>query len=134
MLYIKHHYPQPQYETTFLSLWTYTYIRHIDLSQPANMSSLLSDTSVGNTYSAVEIQQILSGANTPAIKTELTATTKKVVEEYGAYGAPWFWLRNADTGAEEAVFGSDRWVYVWDFLGVRYRDVEILGPRDQAKI
>lgn len=97
------------------------------------MSSLLSDTTVGNTYSAAEIQQILRGANTAEIKAELTGTTKKVVQEYGAFGAPWFWLRDAVTGKEEPVFGSDRWVYIWEFLGVGYRDVRIVDLIEQAE-
>ena len=133
MLYIKAHYPRHTYETTFLSLWEYSFNPkyHINISKPPELRHLLSNTTLGNFYSPAEIDQILAGAQSKEYKDLLTDQTKKVVEQYGAFGAPWFWL-SKDKGEEEPVFGSDRFVYIYDFLGVPWRDVEIVD-KDEVR-
>ena len=50
----------------------------------------------------------------------------------GAYGAPWFWMRNY-RGEEEPIFGSDRWAHMWRFMGVEWREIEILPPVEEGK-
>lgn len=131
MLYIKRHYPREVFETTFLSLWTYSFLDHVDISQPPNLIRLLSDKSQGNNYSESEIKDIMNAAKTKEYKDLLTNETKKCVEQYGAFGAPWFWLTN-DKGEQEPLFGSDRWAYMWDFLGVPYKNVEIIDQRSAS--
>ena len=59
--------------------------------------------------------------------------TTDVIENKGAYGAPWLWLTNSE-GKSEPVFGSDRWQYVYDFLGVKYRDIEIAPSNGGSKL
>ena len=137
ILYIKNHFPRHAYETTFLSLWTYSWRPQdpIDVSQPANLRTLLSDPSVGNHYSPSEIDDILNATKAKEYKDLLVAETKKCVEEYGAFGAPWFWMTrdglDGKGSLSEPSFGSDRFGYMYRFLGVPYREGEIVGGEEE---
>ena len=63
----------------------------------------------------------------------MVANTQKVLDQ-GAFGAPWMWVRNEE-GKEEPFFGSDRFAFIWTFLGVPFRDVEIIpGKGERAKL
>lgn len=102
MIYIKNNYPREKFETTFLSLSEWMYHKNIDISKPEKLSDLLQS----HGFSDEEIKKILAAASTPEYKQALTANTQKALD-LGAYGAPWFWVRNKD-GLEEPFFGSDR--------------------------
>lgn len=104
MIYIKTHYPRSRYETTFLSLWEWMYHRNINISKPEHMAELLKS----HNYTEQEIKDILAAASSPQYKEALTSNTQKALDR-GAYGAPWFWVRNSE-GREEPFFGSDRLV------------------------
>jgi hypothetical protein len=54
----------------------------------------------------------------------LTANTKEALDK-GAFGVPWFWVRNAE-GKEEPFIGSDRFHFMWEFLGLPWQDIAIL--------
>ena len=58
-------------------------------------------------FTPEETEKILAGANSPEYKAKLLGVTKKVVEEQGAFGCPWYWVTNAE-GKSEPFFGSDR--------------------------
>jgi glutathione S-transferase kappa 1 len=128
MIYVKDTFPREQYEVAYLTLWQYCFVKHIDISIPANMAQALSQH-----FTKSQVVDIITAAQTPKYKEALTATTRKLYEEYGAFGAPWFWIRNGQTGQTEPFFGSDRWGYMWEFLGLPYQNVEIL-PKDKAKL
>lgn len=49
----------------------------------------------------------------------------------GAFGSPWFWVRNGE-GKEEPFFGSDRFHFMWEYLGLPWQDIEILPPGAKA--
>lgn len=102
MIYIKQRYPREQFEKTFLLLWEWIFYKNIDISKPENLTTLLQN----NGYSDEEVKKILSAASSPEYKEALTANTQRVLDQ-GAYGAPWFWVRNQE-GKEEPFFGSDR--------------------------
>lgn len=102
MIYVKRTYPRERFETTFLSLWEWMYYKNIDISKSEHMAELLKS----HNYSDREIKAILDAAQSPEYKEALTANTQKALDQ-GAYGAPWFWVRNKD-GKEEPFFGSDR--------------------------
>lgn len=102
MIYIKRTYPREQFETTFLSLWEWMYYKNIDISKPEHLAELLKT----HNYSDQEIKAILSASQSPKYKEALTANTQKALDQ-GAYGAPWFWVKNKE-GKEEPFFGSDR--------------------------
>lgn len=102
MIYIKRTYPRERFETTFLSLWEWMYHKNIDISKPEQLAELLKT----HNYSDHEIKAILEAAKSPEYKEALTADTQTALDR-GAYGAPWFWVRNKE-GKEEPFFGSDR--------------------------
>ncbi|KAJ5604573.1 hypothetical protein N7510_009727 [Penicillium lagena] len=119
MIYVKRNYPRERFETTFLSLWEAMFYKGIDISKPEAMAELLK----GHQYSEQEIQTILKAASSPEYKQALTDNTQAALGK-GAYGAPWFWVRNAQ-GKEEPFFGSDRFAFMWQYLGLPFEDVTI---------
>lgn len=102
MIYIKKNFPQEKFETTFLKLWEWMFYEGIDISKPEQLARLFQS----NGFSDVEIKQIFAAASSPEFKQALTANTQAALDK-GAYGAPWFWVRNSE-GKEEPFFGSDR--------------------------
>ena len=102
---------------------------HIDISKPENLISVLSKSSL---FTEGQIKEILTGASNPAIKQELTDTTAKAVKELGAFGCPWFWVTDAK-GNGEPFFGSDRWAYMWRFLGLEFEDLRLVSPGESGK-
>lgn len=102
MIYIKRTFSRERFETTFISLSEWMYHKNIDVSKPEHLTELLKS----HKYSDQEIKEILEAAKTPEYKEALTANTQKALDQ-GAYGAPWFCVRNKD-GKEEPFFGSDR--------------------------
>lgn len=65
-------------------------------------------TNLLQNFTPEETEKILAGANAPEYKAKLMTVTKKVVEEQGAFGCPWYWVTNAE-GKGEPFFGSDRY-------------------------
>ena len=59
-------------------------------------------------FSPNEVDDIMAAAETKEWKDRLLANTQEALDK-GAFGAPWFWVRNAE-GKEEPFFGSDRYV------------------------
>lgn len=80
------------------------------------------------TFEAGQVDEILAKATEKEWKDRLLANTKDALEK-GAFGAPWLWVRNGE-GKEEPFFGSDRFHFIWRFLGVEFRDVEIVEFRE----
>ncbi|KAJ5554872.1 HCCA isomerase/glutathione S-transferase kappa [Penicillium sp. DV-2018c] len=120
MIHVKKNYPREKYETTFLTLWEWMYYKNIDISKPENITQLFQS----NGFSDAEIKAILAAASSPEIKQALTDNTQKALDQ-GAYGAPWFWVRNAE-GKEEPFFGSDRFAFMWQYLGLPIQDLAIV--------
>ncbi|KAK4866957.1 hypothetical protein LT330_007698 [Penicillium expansum] len=120
MIYIKSNFSREKYETTFLSLWEWMYYKGIDISKPERLAELLQS----NEYSESEAKEILAAASSPEFKQALTANTQIALDK-GAYGAPWFWVRNSE-GKEEPFFGSDRFAFMWMYLGLPFQDISII--------
>ncbi|KAI1074704.1 thioredoxin-like protein [Whalleya microplaca] len=78
-------------------------------------------------FTAAEVAQILRAAAEPEAKDALRRTTDEALAR-GAFGAPWLWVTDRRTGEAEPFFGSDRWHFVYEFLGLPYRDVALLPP------
>lgn len=129
MLYVKDNYTREQFERAFEFLWDYSFDPnyHIDISKPENMARCLAET-----LPKEDIPKILDAAKTPKYKDLLSAQTKKAVE-LGAFGAPFFWMTN-DKGESEPLFGSDRWSYMFDFMGVEVSDLYIKDKRKESKL
>jgi len=83
-------------------------------------------------FTPEEISSILAATKDQAWKDVLTENTKKVLEQ-GAFRAPWMWVTNGE-GKQGPFFGSDRFHFLWRFLGVPYRDVEIIPRGEKAKL
>lgn len=75
-------------------------------------------------FSDNEVTEVLTAAGDSKIKTQLQATTVRVVKDQGAFGCPWFWVRNG-RGQAEPFFGSDRFHYMWDFLEIPHGDLAL---------
>ena len=91
---------------------------HVDISKAENLAKLLAEY-----FDEGEVKEILRLMATQEYKDKLTGNTKKALGQ-GAFGAPWFWLKNGK-GVEEPLFGSDRWAYMWRFMGVEFEDLKI---------
>ena len=74
----------------------------VDVSQPKLLAKVL-----GQKFEERQVREILGKANDAEYKGILNANTKEALER-GAFGCPWFWVRNAK-GDEEPFFGSDRY-------------------------
>ena len=124
MIYVKEHYSQEQFEEAFNTLWKYLSEHQVDISRPENMSKALREHFVDE-----EVGEILRAASTPHYKQALTDNTHKAIE-LGAFGAPFFWVRNKE-GQQEPFFGSDRFHFMWEYLGIPWSDVFI---KNMAKL
>jgi glutathione S-transferase kappa 1 len=119
MLVVKDRHPQEIFEKCFLSTWTYSFITHVDISKPENLAKLLSEH-----FDEAEVKEIMKLMTTKQYKDRLTDNTKRALE-LGAFGAPWFWMTN-EQGEQEPLFGSDRWAYMFRFMGVKFDDLKIV--------
>lgn len=77
------------------------WIQGEDMSNSELLAKALSEN-----FSETEVKEILEATGKPEWKDKLTENTKRALD-YGAFGAPWFWVRNKE-GQEEPFFGSDR--------------------------
>ncbi|KAF2751965.1 thioredoxin-like protein [Sporormia fimetaria CBS 119925] len=102
LIFIKREHPQT-YVQTFLNLFVEMWEKSTDISKPEILAQVLSKS-----YSEAEVRNILDQANSPDVKQALNDNTKEALER-GAFGCPWFWVKNKK-GAEEPFFGSDRYV------------------------
>lgn len=97
-----------------------------------NMEALLGE---GGDLTNGQVAEVLKLAGTKGVKAELNENTRKAIEDYGAFGAPWLWVvRTDEQGREvlaEPVFGSDRWVYVYRLLGLEFEDAMLKEPRSK---
>jgi glutathione S-transferase kappa 1 len=92
---------------------------NITLSGPLREAILKS-----NIFSNLDVDLIMAKAADKEWKDKLTANTKEALD-LGAFGAPWMMVTNGQ-GVTEPFFGSDRWHFIWEFLGLPYRDLEVL--------
>lgn len=126
MIVVKDRHPQEVFEKCWLDTWRYSFITHVDISKVENLAKLLSEH-----FDGQEVKEILRLMATKDYKDRLTGNTKTALDR-GAFGAPWFWMKN-DKGEEEPLFGSDRFAYMFRFMGVEFQEMEIIDKR-QSKI
>ncbi|KAI8938014.1 hypothetical protein NX059_005687 [Plenodomus lindquistii] len=125
--YIKEVYPE-KLAKVFLSYWVEMWENGIDLSKPDLLITVLRQN-----FTDAEVKTIMEKANSPEYKQLLNDKTKEALD-HGAFGAPWFYVRNSK-GQEEPFFGSDRFHYMWEYLGLPWKDIELLPPSNvKAKI
>lgn len=100
LCFVKEAYPN-FFIPTFLDIFEAMWKNGRDVSVPDTLAETL-----GSRFSPEEVRTIISSASGAPIKQRLNDNTKEALDR-GAFGAPWFWVRNA-SGAEEPFFGSDR--------------------------
>jgi len=121
MCYIKSTFSSDNFEKTLLALFHSMWEDHVNITQPEPFTQTLKQTKL---FSDEEITGILNAASENKWKDILLRNTGKVLEQ-GAFGAPWMWVKN-DEGGEEPFFGSDRFHFMWQYLGVPFTDIEII--------
>jgi len=126
LCYIKATFPPIILEKTWGALFNSMWVDHNNITLPDPFVETLKRTTL---FTEKEIEDILNAAKEKEWKDKLLANTQKVLD-LGAFGAPWMWVRNSE-GKEEPFFGSDRFHFVWMFLGVPFRDVEIMPTGDK---
>ncbi|KAG9248270.1 putative glutathione S-transferase kappa 1 [Calycina marina] len=127
LCFIKATYPPSTLITTWLSLFSAMWTTpHQNITLAPTLSSVLASTKL---FSSSQVAEILSKAAASEWKETLIANTKMALDQ-GAFGAPWMMVTN-DQGATEPFFGSDRWHFVYAFLGVGWQDVEVLVKKDE---
>lgn len=126
-MYIKSHFSKFQYEEAFRLLWVALWENNIDVSGEAQLSSVWSPL-----FTPEELTRILKATNTPEVKKMLLDYTAEALKQ-GAFGAPWFNVRNRK-GEENPFFGSDRFHFMFQFLGLPMSDIEIAVGGGQSKL
>jgi glutathione S-transferase kappa 1 len=101
MVFAKATFAREQYEAAFGELWVGMWEQGLDVSKPELLAEVL-----GRHFEKEDVKRILEAANTAEWKQRLLDNTQRALEK-GAFGAPWFWVRNG-SGEEEPFFGSDR--------------------------
>lgn len=131
MCVVKAKYAEETFETVFERLWIWVFHKHVDLAQPANMRDALLD---GAELSENQVDEVLKLAGMKEVKSQLNENTRRCVEEYGAFGAPWLWIVRMDQGEKqvlaEPVFGSDRWMYVYRLLELPFEEMKLLERQE----
>nr|XP_036586571.1 dsba family oxidoreductase [Colletotrichum truncatum]KAF6797128.1 dsba family oxidoreductase [Colletotrichum truncatum] len=139
--YIKKNYPFSTYQTTWhWVLHCFWEPPHRNITKPDVLVKVLADApqqypapqgAVAKLFSEADVKKIMEGATSQDIKDALKSKTQEAIDR-GAFGAPWLWAVN-DQGAAEPFFGSDRFHFLYDFLGVPYQDIAILAPGTSKK-
>lgn len=75
-------------------------------------------------FDSREAEEILRKAQSPEIKQNLNDATSHAAGSLGAFGCPWFWVHDGN-GNAGPFFGSDRFHYMWDYLDLPHRDLEL---------
>jgi glutathione S-transferase kappa 1 len=101
MVFAKATFTREQYEAAFGELWVGMWEQGLDVSKPELLAEVL-----GRHFEKEDVKRILAAANMAEWKQKLLDNTQRALEK-GAFGAPWFWVRNGK-GEEELFFGSDR--------------------------
>lgn len=103
-------------------LWAALWQKDIDVSQEPLLAAALE-----NLFTPEELKVILEAANTAEYKKKLLDNTQEVLKA-GAFGAPWFMVQNSK-GEVTPFFGSDRFHFMYRFLGLPTNDMAVqVGP------
>jgi len=127
LCYIKASFPSDKFEKSWQALFHSMWIDHVNITQLEPFAQSLKSTKI---FTEAEVEAIVKAAGEKEWKDKLLANTAKALES-GAFGAPWMWVRNAE-GKEEPFFGSDRFHFMWHFLGIPFQDIQIT-PKDGEK-
>ncbi|KAH7402755.1 glutathione S-transferase kappa 1 [Pyrenochaeta sp. MPI-SDFR-AT-0127] len=125
LCYVKEAHPQ-HFLPIFMDLFREMWENGKDVSKPDVLADLLKAR-----LEESEVKAAMEGANSAPIKQRLNDNTKEALDR-GAFGCPWFFVRNSK-GEEEPFFGSDRFHFMWEYLGLPWVDVELHRAPEQPK-
>ncbi|KAI1752857.1 hypothetical protein F4782DRAFT_498825 [Xylaria castorea] len=148
LTYIKSAFPEEVYTTAFAYLFHAFWTLHKVPNSAPVLAEVLSEIPEGfrlscfnssassttpnpassskKLFTSEQITQILDAASMAEMKAALKARVDEALAR-GAFGAPWIWATDAQ-GRSEPFFGSDRWHFVYDFLGLPYQKLQLLSP------
>ncbi|KAH9868704.1 hypothetical protein J1614_007776 [Plenodomus biglobosus] len=118
--YIKEAHPE-KLVGAFLSIYAAMWENGKDVSKSDLLIQVLQQH-----FSDTDVTNIMENANSAPYKQLLNDKTKEALDR-GAFGCPWFFVRNSK-GDEEPFFGSDRFHYMWEYMGLPWKDVELEPP------
>ncbi|CAJ2510188.1 Uu.00g060880.m01.CDS01 [Anthostomella pinea] len=152
MHYIKANHAPQTFTTTLHYLFHAFWTLHRPPNTPAALQEILleipadfgldslnynrssSSGSGGLLFCDEDVEAILQAAASQEYKDALKGKVEEALGR-GAFGMPWLWVTTDDApGAGEPFFGSDRWHFVYEFLGLPYQGVALLPPGGKAKI
>ncbi|ORY59110.1 thioredoxin-like protein [Pseudomassariella vexata] len=144
--YIKLNYPLSTYLTAWHYLFHMFWAVHRDMSSEAGLAVILGEIPVDfgaetagregkghgeeKLFGGKDVEAVVRATQEPKFKELLKGTVAEALAR-GAFGAPWLWVTNGE-GKSEPFFGSDRWYFVYDFLGLPYQKMALLPPRDSS--
>ncbi|KAI9722461.1 MAG: hypothetical protein M1828_004708 [Chrysothrix sp. TS-e1954] len=117
LVFIKEIHPQ-KLESTFREMFVALWEQNQDISKPELCAQALQ-----RNFSEEGVRQILDAAGGADAKQKLQENTQKALD-LGAFGAPWFQVTNKH-GKAEPFFGSDRFHFMWEFLGLPWNNISI---------
>ncbi|KAK5110821.1 hypothetical protein LTR62_005532 [Meristemomyces frigidus] len=123
LIYTKANYPREAYYALWQACFETFWEDHLDLADKAHMR-----TAVAKAFSKSEdVEAVLASADYVAVKKQLNENTEHAFKDLGAFGAPWHFVFDAE-GKGEPFFGSDRYHYIWEYLGLPHCGMELLPP------
>ncbi|KAF1841588.1 glutathione S-transferase kappa 1 [Cucurbitaria berberidis CBS 394.84] len=127
LCYLKEVHPKT-FISIFLCLFQEMWEGGKDVSNPEVLAEVLQGR-----LKEDEVKAVMENANSAPYKQRLNDNTKEALDR-GAFGCPWYFVRNSK-GDEEPFFGSDRFHYMWEYLGLPWKDIELQVPgSSKAKI
>ena len=94
------------------ALYNETFVHHTPVTEPASLTRILHEVLDGK----VDVDEILSKANSDEVKARLAANTDEAFDD-GAFGLPWMVCEDGE-GRKESFWGCDRLGMVAEFLGL----------------
>ncbi|QSZ34941.1 hypothetical protein DSL72_007803 [Monilinia vaccinii-corymbosi] len=129
LCFIKSQYAQETFEETWQRIFDALWVPpQKNITIPERFREFLSGL---GTFDVKQVEEIMEQATEKQWKDKLLENTTDALKK-GAFGAPWLWVRNGE-GKEEAFFGSDRFHFIWRFLGVEFKDIEIVRGKGGEK-
>ncbi|RYO74423.1 hypothetical protein DL764_010826 [Monosporascus ibericus] len=136
--YVRDHFPAEAYLATFHYLFHAFWALRLDLTSAEALEKALGEIPSGFAgkgtgdaarplFASAQVGEVMRAVGSQTYKDALKKATDEALRR-GAFGCPWLWVTNAE-GKAEPFFGSDRWHYIYEFLGLPYQDVALLPPR-----
>lgn len=88
---------------------------------PTSLDDVAAELTAWSGLSKEQVDQLIAQAGTKEARSELNGEAVKLVEEGGAFGAPWIVAHRGRDGADATFFGSDRMEHIAAWLELPYK-------------